>query len=203
MAHVIGTTAERIAVPMKRWNLRWLIISIIVVCVISGLLGSYFAFWRNPAPTASSVPSQGQIANPVPQVPPPAPTSPPQEQREKVLGPTNQGAIIFDMGEKGHVAYGLGSMFTPPGSPPFPQYGFPLYVSKTDGYSWTTLAVIPDPGINQIGNKWESTLIKDPNYENFILKVELTRVAEVQKYDIRFSFSPDNGKGWLTAEFPP
>ncbi len=203
MAHVAETTAERIAVPMKRWNLRWLIISIIVVCVIGGLLGSYFAFWHNPAPSVSSVPSQVQIANPVPQVPTPAPTSPPQEQRQKVFSPAIYGLILFDISEKEGVAYGLGGMFTPPGTGLFPRYEFPLFVSRTDVSPVKTLATIPDPNIETIGTKWESALIRDPDYENFVLKVELTRVTEAQKYDIRFSFSPDNGKGWLTAEFPP
>lgn len=203
MAHVIGTTAERIAVPMKRWNLRWLIISIIAVCVIGGLLGSYFAFWYNPAPTANSVPSQGQIANPVPQVPPSAPTSPPQEQREKVLNAASHGLIIFEISEKEGVAYGLGSMFTPPGTGLFPRFEFPLFVSRTDVSPIKILATIPDPNIETIGNKWESALIRDPDYENFVLKVEIIRVAEVQKYNTRFSFSPDNGKGWMTAEAPP
>lgn len=178
-----------------KWQILWITI---LVCLAVGLslFGLSQTLWH-PAPSTNLLPPSQQ--GNVPPVLPTTPTSIPQ----KVLDPGMHGVIIFDMGGKNIVAYGIGSMFTPPGSDLFPRYEFPLYVSRTTDSPIKTLAVISDPRIETIGDKWESALIRDPDHENFLLKVELTRTAEAQKYNIRFLFSPDNGKGWMKVEFPP
>ena len=141
---------------------------------------------ETPAPTATPIPAE-------------TPTSTPPK---KELGPL--GLIIWEMGEGKFVVWEILHPFIPPGGG-FPKYNFPLSVGKTEawrGILSKILTSIPDPNLNEVGQVWESALIRDEDYERFVLKVKLTRVNNERKYQGEFSFSPDNGNRWLTIDFP-
>lgn len=147
-------------------------------------------------PAQSAVPVVAPVATPTP-----APV------RERVLGPTMMGDILVQVGEKKHINYGLGYYFIPPGSADYPQYDFPLILGKGRGNDWQTIAEIADPGLEEIGSEWTLTT-KDPDQENFTLRVKLTRVGENYRYKTDFWFSPTNGESWLRparypVELPP
>lgn len=155
--------------------------------------------------TASLVSCRQTTPEP-PSMEPPAPTeeatSEPTTSLELVFF-GDLGIILFERGEE-HFAYILGRM-APIGPKVPPQYGFPLYIERHSGkgneISTKVIASIPDPNIDEVGAEWDSGLIKDPDYDGFILRVTLTRTAEkvarIYDYEIKFYFSPDGGQRWL------
>lgn len=198
----------RVSIPIPatpRSPRLWVVAATVLAAAIVVLSFIYFVARPAAEPIGQPAPAVNlpQVAAQIPVVVPPVPVAPsvtvvvPTPAPKKLLGPTTHGLILWETKEAHAVFYGLGSMMTL--NPPV--YEFPLYVSKINGSSLTTLAIIPDPNIEGTGEKWESGLIKDPDYEGFVLTVGLTRVAADYKYAIEFSFSPD-GKRWLTARYP-
>lgn len=130
----------------------------------------------------------------------PLPEETKDTQTEKVLGSITHGLFLRGLPDGTSLAYGLGSMFVPPGNQhPYNQYGyyeFPLFVSKTEnGSPEQIIATISDPEPQEIGAEWE-IVIEDPDYQNFILRVKLIRTEEDYKYNIEFSFSGNGGDSW-------
>ena len=145
-------------------------------------------------PTASPTPTLGPTPTPViPYTPTPTRTPTPTPVPEKLFDGSMFGLYIREV-DKNTLVYGLGTMFVPPSGP---IDDFPLFVSKVEnGGTKQILATIEDPGTEELGGKWKSSLIEDPDYPQFVLKVELVRIDGIRKYQTKFWLSPDGGKSW-------
>ncbi len=148
-----------------------------------------------PTPKSPSVEPPAPTEEP-PTEPSPIPTNPQEndKQETKILVQTDLGLILVRMGEKKHMAYGLGFILNLQIRPP--SFEFPIYVSKSEnGGPWETITTIPDPNIDQIGSEWE-TLVKNPDHPNHVIKIKLIRVEEEYKYRVKSYFSVDGGDSW-------
>ena len=206
------TDAQRpltVPFPVKRVNWKQLMVWLIVTCVVAGLsIGGYYLYDQVTS-TAVQPPPVVQPPVVVPATPTVPATSTNVSPEVELVFFGDLGLIIFFRGEE-HFAYILGRMA--PLGPDVPQeYGFPLYIERDAGkgreINVKIITSIPDPNINEIGAEWNSGLIKDPDYDNFVLRVRLIRatetVAGIYKYKMKFYFSPDGGQTWLgPAEQP-
>ena len=149
-----------------------------------------------------------------PPAPPAPPTEPPTEPETPVSPPEvndNQGEKVFEAAglvlflearEGEFFAYGIGYMFTPLNGEGAPLVEFPIFVSNVSQEEPRILATIPDPELEEVGDAWESALIEDPDYPNYVLKVEIVRREEKHTYRgnhtyrVRSYFSTNGGKSW-------
>lgn len=81
MARNIVDTADRtVSIPIRKFNPKWLLIALVIVCVIGGSVGGYYAFNKatptttvqkppvqpNPVPPVTSTPTQPTTPTPTP-----------------------------------------------------------------------------------------------------------------------------------------
>ena len=211
MARHITDAQRQVTVPfpVKRVNWKRLMVWLIVACVAAGgSVGGYYLY-DYVTSTVSQPPPVVQPPVVVPATPTVPATSTNVSPEVELVFFGDLGVIIFERGEE-HFAYILGRMA--PLGPDVPQeYGFPLYIERHAGrgreINVKIITSILDPNINEIGAEWNSGLIKDPDYDNFVLRVRLIRatetVAGIYKYKMKFYFSPDGGQTWLgPAEQP-
>ncbi len=190
--------------------LLWVVIGIAILCLSGGLFGSFFALPKIGGPIINlPLPAPPRYEGNVPLSPTETPTLTPTPAPQKVLFPTDMGSAFWPLDPEGKkfISYDLGFIGTPPGNYPF--YDFPLFISRSaGGQPYQTIATIQDPGLKNIGDKWETTTT-DTEY-NVLCKVRLTRIREDYKYKTEFLVSPDYGIGhngerqWLPPlTFPP
>ena len=153
---------------------------------------------QKPAPPETSSPSVE---------PPEAPTeetSLPKNEMEKLthpclisLGGTPDGkSLVYTLVYEFTASDGRRSKEEPL------DYNFPLFVMRAEeGKMKQTLAIIPDPELQEIGAEWLSDIIQDPVYEDYLLRVKLIRVEKLYEYQMELHTSGDNGQSWQGHDF--
>jgi hypothetical protein len=152
----------------------------------------------------------GEMYPTEPPTEPETPVSPPEvndNQGEKVFEAA--GLVLFLEAKDGEFfAYGIGYMFTPLDGEGIPLVEFPIFVSDVSQEEPRILATIPDPKLEEVGDEWESALIEDPDYPNYVLKVKIIRREEKHAYRgnhtyrVLSYFSTNAGKSWWDPPNP-
>ncbi len=109
-----------------------ILLTILVIVFLAGSgLTAYFMSVKYTGPIINPPNSaQAQLQT---SAPTPAPISTPSPvQNQKVLSQTTHGLVLVPLDKNGNnLSYGLGTYFIPPNGN-FPQFDFPLYVSKCE-----------------------------------------------------------------------